>query len=155
MPDLSWDGAVFVEVEDKGISNTMKRERERDWLIDWFEYASFIRWASAKSEEAYVWRCVILNTMANIVSYSEVGNFDVCMEVDHGWNLPLGWIMASWMLLLLRLSQNLFLMVHDIRVKMLLILQGWRVTLRIRFPLEKQICWKIFLKIVSWWTSLN
>ena len=32
MPDLSWDGAVFVEVEDKGISNTMKRERER--LID-------------------------------------------------------------------------------------------------------------------------
>ena len=30
MPDLSWDGAVFVEVEDKGISNTMKRERERE-----------------------------------------------------------------------------------------------------------------------------
>ena len=28
--------------------------------------------------------------MANIVSYSEVGNFDVCMEVDHGWNLPSG-----------------------------------------------------------------
>ena len=34
MPDLSWDGAVFVEVEDKGISNTMKRERERERLID-------------------------------------------------------------------------------------------------------------------------
>ncbi|KAK7854919.1 tata-binding protein-associated factor btaf1, partial [Quercus suber] len=30
MPDLSWDGAVFVDVEDKGISNTMKRERERE-----------------------------------------------------------------------------------------------------------------------------
>ena len=30
MPDLSWDGALFVELEDKGISNTMKRERERE-----------------------------------------------------------------------------------------------------------------------------
>ena len=28
--------------------------------------------------------------MANIVSSSEVGNFDVCMKVDHGWNLPSG-----------------------------------------------------------------
>ncbi|KAK7854444.1 tata-binding protein-associated factor btaf1 [Quercus suber] len=27
MPDLSWDGALFVELKDKGISNTMKRER--------------------------------------------------------------------------------------------------------------------------------
>ena len=28
--------------------------------------------------------------MANIVSSSEVGNFDVCMKVDHGWKLPSG-----------------------------------------------------------------
>ena len=28
MPDLSWDGALFVELEDKGISNTMGRERD-------------------------------------------------------------------------------------------------------------------------------
>ena len=30
------------------------------------------------------------SAMANIVSFSEVGNFDVCMKVDHGWNLPSG-----------------------------------------------------------------
>nr|POE83469.1 tata-binding protein-associated factor btaf1 [Quercus suber] len=30
------------------------------------------------------------SAMANIVSSSEVGNFDVCMKVDHGWNLPSG-----------------------------------------------------------------
>ena len=30
------------------------------------------------------------SAMANIVSYSEVGNFDVCMKVDHGWKLPSG-----------------------------------------------------------------
>ena len=28
MPDLSWDGALYIELEDKGISYTMKRERE-------------------------------------------------------------------------------------------------------------------------------
>ena len=30
MPDLSWDGAVFVEVEDKGIKYNEERERERE-----------------------------------------------------------------------------------------------------------------------------
>ena len=30
------------------------------------------------------------SAMANIVSSSEVGNFDVCMKADHGWNFPSG-----------------------------------------------------------------
>ena len=30
------------------------------------------------------------SAMANVVSSSEVGNFDVCMKVDYGWNLPSG-----------------------------------------------------------------
>ncbi|XP_030934313.1 TATA-binding protein-associated factor BTAF1 isoform X1 [Quercus lobata] len=84
MPDLSWDSALFVELEDKGISNTMKREREIDLNMQVSSDGLQLDLKKPKFED------VSSSTMANIVSSSEVGNFDVCMKVDHGWNLPSG-----------------------------------------------------------------
>ncbi|KAF3963659.1 hypothetical protein ACB098_12G153000 [Castanea mollissima] len=84
MPDLSWDSALFVELEDKGISNTMKREREIDLNMQVSSDGLQPDLKRPKFED------VSSSTMANIVSSSEVGNFDVCMKVDHGWNLPSG-----------------------------------------------------------------
>ena len=84
MPDLSWDSALFVELEDKGISNTMKREREIDLNMQVSSDGLQPDLKKPKFED------VSSSAMANIVSSSEVGNFDVCMKIDHGWNLPLG-----------------------------------------------------------------
>ncbi|XP_050252137.1 TATA-binding protein-associated factor BTAF1 isoform X2 [Quercus robur] len=84
MPDLSWDSALFVELEDKGISNTMKREREIDLNMQVSSDGLQPDLKKPKFED------VSSSTMANIVSSSEVGNFDVCMKVDHEWNLPSG-----------------------------------------------------------------
>ncbi|KAK4573373.1 hypothetical protein RGQ29_031366 [Quercus rubra] len=84
MPDLSWDSALFVELEDKGISNTMKREREIDLNMQVSSDGLQPDLKKPKFED------VSSSAMANIVSSSEVGNFDVCMKIDHGWNLPSG-----------------------------------------------------------------
>lgn len=84
MPDLSWDSALFVELEDKGIANTMKREREIDLNMQVSSDGLQPDLKRPKFED------VSSSTTANIVSSSEVGNFDVCMKVDHGWNLPSG-----------------------------------------------------------------
>jgi TATA-binding protein-associated factor len=84
MSYLSWDGALFVELEDKGISNTMKREREIDLNMQVSSDGLQPNLKRPKFED------VSSSTMANIVSSTEVSNFDVCMKVDHGGNLPSG-----------------------------------------------------------------
>ena len=86
MPDLSWDGALFVELEDKGISNTMGREREREIDLNMQVSSDGLR-SDLKRPK---FEDVSSSAMANIISSCEVGNFDVCMKVDHGWNLPSG-----------------------------------------------------------------
>lgn len=84
MPDLSLDGALFVELEDKPILNTMKREREIDLNMQVPADGHEPNLKRPKFED------VSSPTMAAMVSSSEVGNFDLSVKVDHGWNLPSG-----------------------------------------------------------------
>jgi TATA-binding protein-associated factor len=84
MPDLSLDGALFVELEDKGILNTMKREREIDLNMQVPADGHEPNLKRPKFED------VSSPMISAMVSFSEVGNFDFSVKVDHGWNLPSG-----------------------------------------------------------------
>lgn len=84
IPDLSLDGALFVEPEDRGILDTMKRERDIDLNLQVPTDGHEQNLKRPKLEE------LPSPTMAAVVSSSEVGNFDFGLKADPGWNLPSG-----------------------------------------------------------------
>lgn len=84
MPDLSLDGALFVEGEDSSASNTMKREREIDLNLQVQSDGAEPNLKRPKFEE------MASPVMVSMISSSELGNFDSSVKVDHGWNLPSG-----------------------------------------------------------------
>ncbi|XP_050138819.1 TATA-binding protein-associated factor BTAF1-like isoform X2 [Malus sylvestris] len=76
MPDLSLEGAMFVELENKCTSSTMKRDREIDWNTQVPIDESEPELKKPKFED------VTSPFMDTMVSTSKSGDFDVSIQVE-------------------------------------------------------------------------